>query len=316
MSGAEELRKRIQGTADIGGVVRTMKALAATSVRQYEDAVGSLSVYAETIELALQAAARHIPEDIEALGSVSEGNPGAVGAIVFGTDQGMCGPFNDQIAAFAAGEFAFSITGETPDGKIRPLWAVGERLARTLQAAGLEPDEVYATPGSIDGISGRVSQLLTSFEARQRGHGTGRVDLLYHQSTGGAGYRARREAFWPVDLSRISELRRRRWESRSLPLVLMPWQEIVQAVLRQSLFIGLYRAMAESLASENASRLATMERAEKNIEERLEALQAESNYLRQQSITVELLDIVSGFEASQRSNNLTASRISSTMATS
>jgi len=58
-----------------------------------------------------------------------------------------------------------------------------------------------------------------------------------------------------------------------------------------------FRACAESLASENASRLAAMERADKNIDELLEHLHRTSHRLRQSSIDEELFDVVSGFEA-------------------
>ncbi|HDP94800.1 MAG TPA: F0F1 ATP synthase subunit gamma, partial [Candidatus Aminicenantes bacterium] len=60
---------------------------------------------------------------------------------------------------------------------------------------------------------------------------------------------------------------------------------------------SLFRACAESLASENASRLAAMQRAEKNIDELLENLNRSFHRLRQSSIDEELFDIISGFEA-------------------
>ncbi|MCI2284234.1 F0F1 ATP synthase subunit gamma [Colwellia sp. MSW7] len=60
--------------------------------------------------------------------------------------------------------------------------------------------------------------------------------------------------------------------------------------------MSFYRACAESLASENASRLAAMQRAEKNIEELLEKLGREFNVLRQNSIDVELSDVIAGYD--------------------
>jgi F-type H+-transporting ATPase subunit gamma len=77
----------------------------------------------------------------------------------------------------------------------------------------------------------------------------------------------------------------------------MDWDALFSALIRQYLFVSLYRAFAESLASENASRLAAMQNAERNIDERLTALQGQFHQQRQSSITEELLDIVSGFEA-------------------
>jgi F-type H+-transporting ATPase subunit gamma len=69
------------------------------------------------------------------------------------------------------------------------------------------------------------------------------------------------------------------------------------AFVREYLFVSLFRACAESLASENASRLAAMQRAEKNIDELLEDLNRSFHLLRQSGIDEELFDVISGFEA-------------------
>jgi F0F1-type ATP synthase gamma subunit len=57
------------------------------------------------------------------------------------------------------------------------------------------------------------------------------------------------------------------------------------------------RALALSLASENASRLAAMEIADRNIDERQNALIADFRHCREEAITSELLDLVTAFEA-------------------
>ncbi len=71
----------------------------------------------------------------------------------------------------------------------------------------------------------------------------------------------------------------------------------LRALIREYLFISLFRACAESLSSENASRLAAMQRADKNIDELLEDLNGAFHRLRQSGIDEELFDVVSGFEA-------------------
>ena len=71
----------------------------------------------------------------------------------------------------------------------------------------------------------------------------------------------------------------------------------LRALIREYLFVSLFRACAESLASENASRLAAMQRADKNIDELLEDLNGTFHRLRQSGIDEELFDVVSGFEA-------------------
>jgi F-type H+-transporting ATPase subunit gamma len=72
---------------------------------------------------------------------------------------------------------------------------------------------------------------------------------------------------------------------------------MLSSLIREHLFVGLFRACADSMASENASRLASMEGAEKNINEMLDDLDARYRRQRQTAITGELLDLVAGFDA-------------------
>ena len=67
--------------------------------------------------------------------------------------------------------------------------------------------------------------------------------------------------------------------------------------MRQSVFANMFLALAESLSAENAGRIAAMQSAEGNIEERLDELTQEFFRQRQAKITSELLDITSGFRA-------------------
>jgi F-type H+-transporting ATPase subunit gamma len=93
-----------------------------------------------------------------------------------------------------------------------------------------------------------------------------------------------------------------RWPGGNLPEVIgggvtRNETATLRPLIREYLFISLFRACAESLASENASRLAAMERADKNIHELLENLHATFHRLRQSGIDEELFDVISGFEA-------------------
>ena len=76
-----------------------------------------------------------------------------------------------------------------------------------------------------------------------------------------------------------------------------PDTQTLRALIREYLFISLYRACAESLASENASRLAAMERADQNISDLLEQLHGNFHRVRQSGIDEELFDVIAGFEA-------------------
>src|ERR1700734_3104457 len=118
----ESLRRKIDSAADLQSVVRTMKALAASSIEQYEKSVQALADYCRTVELGLGACFR----GSESAASVAEGK-GAIqiGAIVFGSDQGLVGQFNDVVADFAIQTLA-ALPGK-PE-----VWAVGERVQARL----------------------------------------------------------------------------------------------------------------------------------------------------------------------------------------
>ncbi len=77
----------------------------------------------------------------------------------------------------------------------------------------------------------------------------------------------------------------------------MDTERLFHSLIREYLFGSLFAAFAESLASENAARLASMQVAERNIEDRMKSLTAEFHRSRQDAVTSDLLDIVSASEA-------------------
>jgi len=100
----------------------------------------------------------------------------------------------------------------------------------------------------------------------------------------------------PFDKKWLNSLKSNPWPTKKIPQVAGSMKSTLEALIREYLFLTLYKACAESLASENGSRLDAMQRAEKSIEELLEDLGFEFHRLRQSSIDEELFDVVSGFE--------------------
>jgi F-type H+-transporting ATPase subunit gamma len=148
------------------------------------------------------------------------------------------------------------------------------------------------TPGN----TGRVAELYL-FHNRPGGDLTGANLTGGSQQGGGAIYTPVTEQLLPLDAAWRRGLMQRHWPTHNLPEVLGSGTTTLAALIGEYLFVCLFRACAESLASENASRLAAMQRAEKNIDDVLEHMKTTSNRLRQSSIDEELFDVVSGFEA-------------------
>ena len=173
-------------------------------------------------------------------------------------------------------------------------------MAGHLSDAGQHVDDSLPIPSSTAGITVLVQELLVKIHTWQAQSGRGQIDqvvLFYNQFVSGAVYQPCMLHLLPVDHDWLQRVGQQPWPTRMLPQFSMDRDQLFSALIRQYLFVSLFRACAESLASENASRLAAMQGAERNIEERLEELQTQFHQQRQMTITEELLDIVSGFEA-------------------
>jgi F-type H+-transporting ATPase subunit gamma len=148
----------------------------------------------------------------------------------------------------------------------------------------------------VAGITPLVQNLLLEIEQWQSHRVQSPIYLFFCRSLGGASYRPHQTHLLPIDHEWLQNLRDKGWSTKMLPTFTMSWDLLFSALVQQYLFGSLFRAAAESLASENASRLASMQGAERNIEVQLDALKRQYHQKRQMSITEELLDIVSGFE--------------------
>src|SRR5450432_3832303 len=97
----ESLRQKIESAGDLQSVVRTMKALAASSIGQYEKSVNSLGDYYRTVELGLSVCFRATGSSALLTGATKRPDAAAVAAVVFGSDQGLVGQFNDVVTDHA-----------------------------------------------------------------------------------------------------------------------------------------------------------------------------------------------------------------------
>ncbi len=294
MSGnLEQLQKQISSGEDLSSIVRTMKALAATSVRQYEKAAESLDDYYHTVELGLSVVLTGYEENAPA--ASSRHHQGEL-LLIFGSDHGLAGRFNEQIVSYALEKY--SPNAEKDEAASRPdqaVAAIGEQVISRVAAEGITPKGVFNMPSSISAITPFIQQLLLKIEEWRFEEGIEKV-LLYYNRPEAGGFKANVETLLPVDLQQLRRARLQ-WQSRSLPTYTMPTGKLLSSLLRQYFFVSLYRACALSLAAENTSRLAAMQAAEKNIGERLTELKTAYQHERQAAITEELLDIISGFRA-------------------
>jgi F-type H+-transporting ATPase subunit gamma len=177
------------------------------------------------------------------------------------------------------------------------VWAVGERVHARLVDAGLHPLRCFVVPSSVRGIIPLVGEILVESERARDGSGLTALHLFHNRPGVGAAYAPVGRRLLPLDDAWRDEAAGVPWPTGTPPEVMGGVVATLRALIREHLFISLFRACAESLASENASRLAAMERADRNIDEVLAGLQETSRRLRQNGIDEELFDVIAGSEA-------------------
>jgi F-type H+-transporting ATPase subunit gamma len=124
METLESLRRRIGSAQDLYGIIRTMKALAAASIRQFEQAVEAVDIYTHTVGTGLHIVLRDQSPQMENM--LKKQNGGTL-AVIFGTDQGMCGQFNENIVSYTLKDLA--------DAEAKKM-IMGQRAGSRLEEAG------------------------------------------------------------------------------------------------------------------------------------------------------------------------------------
>jgi F-type H+-transporting ATPase subunit gamma len=151
----EALRNRVDGANDLQSVVRTMKAMSASSITQYENAVLALNSYYKTVQMGLTACFKDESSGhfLQLRSKVKK----TAAIIVFGSDQGLVGQFNDSLAEYVCQQLA-------DIGAKQKIWVVGERMHGRLQDRDLDLETCFNAPSSVDGVSPLIGDLLIATE--------------------------------------------------------------------------------------------------------------------------------------------------------
>jgi F-type H+-transporting ATPase subunit gamma len=289
VSGTEAIARRLASAETLQSVVTTMKTLASVRIGQYRRSVAAARAADETIELALRAALVLYPE----LVPTRAPEPGPLALLVFGSDRGLCGAFNERVTRQAAALAATPTGGESP-----VVLAVGRRAQSRLRARGVRIDAVVPVPGNLESIDVAVMRVLDHVDAWRDQARFERLVLVHARPVSGTEYTPDAVQLLPFDVAWLRALRDRPWPSRRLPMPILDPERLLRGIVRQYLAQALVRAFAASLASENVARLVAMEAAERNVDERLANLRTAYRAARQNAITEELLDIQSAYAAS------------------
>lgn len=284
MAELRELQRFIENTRALGEIVQAMRNLAGVYVRRAESTIQATRPYREVVESALAAvlAAAAWPvleEDTE--------TPAVL--VVFASDQGLCGTFNEHVVSCVT-EFVAEHAGIE-------VMVIGRRGRDLLRQRGIAPCVDSDAPTSLEGIKARVADLSERLFQAFSAAGAERLFFAYNRyESMGRFQPVVRRVLPPTreDLAAEPAI-----EFRSDPILTAPPDQLLGRFMEEYFFINLFGTLLESHGSENGARLLAMTAAAANIDKRLVDLTKKYQNARQEMVTSELLDVVGGAEALQ-----------------
>lgn len=294
METLDNLKKTLDTSKSIKQVVSTMKALSGANIKKYEKIVKVLYAYRSNIELALQALMMYNDININELDFIknSKGKKEKNLAIIFGSNQGLCGRFNDKMMNFVVDDI------ESADET--KIIVVGERLNMLMSNTKLNIEKSIPVPNSIDNISSTIFDILEVIEKEIENKTSDKVFLYYTANDDTMNGTLTKTRLIPVDKRILENAQKKVWPTNNIPYWQTDSRTLIVDLLKQYIFVGLNNALINSIASEQKNRLITLQNAENNINELIRTKNLEYNQKRQGTITSELLDVVTGYAVAKK----------------
>ncbi len=291
MPSLKDIRIRIDSTKNTQQITKAMKLVSAAKLRKAQNQIVNMRPYASTL--------MKLIADIAVTNRVSHPlmeKPAEVKKVllvVVTSDRGLCGAFNSNINKFAENYY------REHQGRLEQLdfLFVGRRGHDYFARRGVKPVE------TILKLDKDVSYALASKVADRlmRDYLDGHYDeirLIYNEFKSAISQKVVSETLLPIDASQSTFDTKSAMPSFSMDMIYEPSPEaIIEQLLVKAFSIQVYRCMAESVASEHGARMSAMENATNNAKEMISKLTLTYNKLRQEKITTELTEIVSGAES-------------------
>ena len=286
----EVLRRKIKTTQDLRDIVSNMKMLSSVSIMQYEQADKSLDKYLRNLRDAFHILALHhcLPQ----MTTVKAKHPRYL-FLLIGTDNGMVGSFNREIVE-SAKDYLREKQIVTKDAL---FVTVGKRVNVLAESAKLNIYKSYAVSNSLKAVAALSEEVILNIDEAVRKERISEVWIISHHHREHCAVSVERKQIIPFDIKKLQKLHYKKWDTNNIPQIGVAAERLFAELVNEALMISVGKEINASLASEHYTRMTNMQNAEKNIDENLEELNLEYQQQRQEDITDELIDVISGAEA-------------------
>ena len=289
----EDLQRKIKTTKEMRDIVSTMKTLSSVSILQYEQANAALEKYRRNLRDAFQALIQKygLPPEAKSSGAAQKHL-----IIMIGSDNGMVGKFNREVVQ--------GVRQQLRQLGILPRQAlflpIGKRMGMLVEQQRWPVFAKYGISNSVKVVSTLAENIILRIDEAIRKEKINHVSVWFHRHKKSAAVSLDYREIIPFDMQALKRLKDKSWGTNNIPLMTLELDCLSSALIREWLMISMASFLNASLASEHRTRMTNMQNAEQNIDENLEELDKIYQQQRQEEITDELIDVVSGFEAMKK----------------
>ncbi len=281
----KEVKQRIQSVKNTQKITSAMKLISAAKLRRAQSAIEGVRPYQSKLDEMLVSFLSGADTVSTPFTRVSE--PKRVVVVAVSSNSSLCGSFNASVIRLAKETIAeHSSVGR----RVVEVCPVGKKMADSLRKEGYTLNDALmsqAVAPQYAPVAQVADELMRRFAAGE----IDRVELVYTHFHSAAKQVPVRETFLPID---IESMHKDAARSLSDFIVEPGKEELISRLLPRVIAMRLYTALLDSIAAEHAARMLAMQIATDNADDLITTLVREYNKSRQQAITNELLDIVSG----------------------
>ena len=273
-----EVEAHILSMGELLDIVGAMRSLASMRVQEAQRTLPGIRRYAETTAAAIGAALLLLPES----GAVSRTATARRALVLCTAEHGFVGGFNERILDAA----------EKLIDSDDALFIFGSRGAAAARERGWPSLWVHPMATRPKGVPETIRHLTAELYGWIARGDLARIEVMFARHRQSTGTTMEQKLLFPVDLTLLAPA-----QQRLPPLHNLPPATLLEKLIADYVFGLLTEAAIEALASENAARFAAMDSAHENVSKKLEELRQDARQTRQDEITMELLDLVTGAEA-------------------
>jgi F-type H+-transporting ATPase subunit gamma len=283
-----DIKRRIRSVKNTQQITRAMKFVAAARLRRAQERAFAARPYARAVSRLVHSVALRVPQSTHTL--LERREEKRILLLAVSGERGLCGAFNANVIRRTL-EFAREHSAQNPS-----LIVLGRKIrdAMRKQRWKIIAEHVDVTGRPSLGAAGEISKDVISL------YESGEIDAVYivfNEFKSVLAQILRLEKLLPIEPDRGLAGEESQEKSKDVPIDYLyeqPPGEILGRLLPRYVQVQIFRALAESAASEHAARMTAMDSATNNAGELIDKLTLYMNKVRQAAITKEIIEVVSG----------------------